>query len=113
MFDWIEPDNFARDPWGYAGNQSGHAVIGIGAGLAVLWAGVAWIWAAPVAALIYWLVIERAQVRRLPRMFADSVEDLAFVWIGAGVIVAPDLVDQTIVFGLGAVLMALGVWRRR
>jgi len=112
MFGWIDPDSFSRDPWGYAGNQCGHAVIGIGAGLAVLWLGVAWLWAAPVGSVAYWLLIERGQVRRIPAMFWDSLEDTAFVWAGAAIIAAPGLVDQTVAFAVGAALLALGVWRR-
>lgn len=112
FFDWIEPDDFAGDPWGFAGNASGHIVIGIGAGLAVLLAGVSWLCAAPIAALIYWVVIERSQLRRFPRMFVDSFDDLALVWAGAAVIAAPSLVDQIIAYSIGVALLALGVWRR-
>jgi hypothetical protein len=47
----ITPSRFPGDPLGYAGNQSGHAVMGLISSMWGIMCGLHWLWAAPVTAL--------------------------------------------------------------
>ena len=69
------PDSQPNDPWGWAGNQSGHAMIGYGLALVV---------GPVVATLAYFVAWEVLyQVRRLGGGWRDSIADTAFVAVGA------------------------------
>lgn len=78
------PDDFARDPYGYATNQAGHAcIIGLPAALVLLpWFGpvLTPIIVAVVYGVVWELIVQRG------RMWADSLDDTAHVMAGASII---------------------------
>ena len=108
----FEADDFAKDPYGYATNQAGHAcIIGIPAGLVLLpFIGP---YAAPVVvALVYgglWeVVIQRGKLWR------DSIEDTAHVMAGASIICGATVSYWTVAGCVAAwlALIAIGFTRR-
>lgn len=77
----LKANDFARDWYGYATNQAGHAAI-IGGGLALLALTVLpALWVPPLVALAYGVIWEWAIQRG--RMWWDSLEDTAHVMAGA------------------------------
>jgi hypothetical protein len=69
------PDSQPREPLLWAGNQSAHAMIGIGLALVV---------GPIVAVLAYFIAWEVLyQVRKLGGPWKDSIADTAFVAVGA------------------------------
>lgn len=74
-------DDFADDWYGHVTNQAGHAYV-IGTGLALLGATILPpLWVPPVMAALYFLIWEVAIQRG--KLWADSIEDTAFVMAGA------------------------------
>lgn len=77
----LDPDAFETDWYGYVTNQAGHAFV-IGTGLAlVALVMVPGVWAIPLVAAVYFVgwevLIQRGN------LWADSLEDAAFVAAGA------------------------------
>jgi hypothetical protein len=107
------PDSFARDPYGYATNQAGHAYL-VGAPAALILAPWWGLIAAPaVIAVVYWLAWEIGVQRG--RLWWDSFEDAVHVMAGASVICALMSGDRWIAPGCllaQAVLLCVGIWRR-
>ena len=83
----LTPDNFESDPWGYVGNQSGHARIGAGAALVglVFWDETGAMLMSMIVAAYFVVVEWRWQGLSL---FWDSVDDASHVGFGAGGVVA-------------------------
>jgi hypothetical protein len=107
-------DNFDDEPLAHAGNQCGHAMIGLGLWLlaAVIWPGVGEV-AALVIGAVYFLSVEWAWQRL--KLLADSIEDACHVTLGAviGFVLhhhGPEAALATFC-GWGVVL-AFGMWRR-
>jgi len=59
----IQSDDFRDDPWGWAGNQCGHAMIGLGIVVVADAAGLWWLAQPVAAALVYFVVAEVAMQR--------------------------------------------------
>lgn len=71
----LPPDSQPGDPYAFAANQSGHAMIGIGLALVV---------GPVIAVLAYFIAWEVLyQVRKLGGPWKDSIADTAFVAVGA------------------------------
>ena len=113
----LAPSSYPRDAYSYAVNQSGHAyLVGVPAALSLAWLGLL----APLAvAAIYAVAWEWGyQRKRWPQFFdwRDSLEDTVHVMTGAAVILAALAGQITWVWeclAAQAVLLAVGVWRRR
>ncbi len=110
----LEPDGFRRDPYGYLTNQAGHSyLVGLPAALIISpWWG---LMVTPILiGLAYGLVWELALQRG--RLWRDSLEDTVHVTVGASVICAALSGDRGAVVACmlaQAVLLAIGVWRRK
>lgn len=110
----ISSDSFKGDPWGHAGNQSGHARIGAGWALLglVIWPG----WGEAIASFVavaYFLTVEWWGQRLA--LFWDSVEDAAHVCFGALGVVSLHYYGPAYALGVFAawlVVLAVGVGRR-
>ena len=99
------PGNFPRNPYGHATNQAGHMAIGL-----CLAAPLAPFWGYPAALIVamgYGLLWEGLVQRYV--LPWDSLEDTLNVAAGASYAVSGSLW----VLGAWAVLLAVGVWRRR
>lgn len=77
----LPPDSQPGQPYAFAANQAGHAMIGIGLALV----------AGPVVAVLAYFVAWEVlyQIRKLGGGWKDSVADTAFVAVGALLISFP------------------------
>ena len=92
-----EPDGFTGDPWGFARNQAGHAVLGAGAALLV----------GPFLAVSVYAVWEYAQWQWFAAEAWDSSEDMGFFATGAlAAATSPWVLGVTLLF------LAAGILRR-
>jgi hypothetical protein len=108
----LKPGNFRNDPYGYATNQAGHAMIGLALSTLLFpWWGIP---SAIIVGLCYLLIWEGlVQGFVLP---VDSFEDSVHVTTGGGIIVTAlsyGWWGLMAILGAWAVLLAVGVWRRQ
>ncbi len=105
-------DAYLDDPLAHAGNQSGHAMIGVGLSLVAAVLGVGEVAALTIGAA-YFLLIEWAWQRL--KLFWDSIEDACHVTLGAALVHAMHYygpVAALAVFCGWGVVLAFGMWRR-
>ena len=108
----LDPSNFRGDPYGHATNQAGHFAIGLA--LATLLFP---LWGAPSALIVgacYGLLWEGLVQRWVLPL--DSFEDSVHVTAGGGFVVTALAYGWTgamAILAAWAVLLTVGVWRRR
>lgn len=99
----LPPDSQPGDPYLWATNQAGHAMIGFGLSLVL----------GPVAAAVLYFVAWEVlyQIRRLGGGWKDSVADSLFVAVGACLAAYPAF--QVHLYGAFVVMVLIGIGYRK